>query len=120
MRLLILGSLGPYPERITTFTQEGHQIWYVCTEQFIPPTVYSLNIRTSHFQEPGTSLSDAVAQLVQTILKEQFDAVYSLLNVWDGSNWATAKLLEYGCPVPVIRHYKEHYLSPADDERRCL
>jgi len=31
MRLLMLGALGPYPERVRTFLECQHQLWYVST-----------------------------------------------------------------------------------------
>ncbi|MGH2369526.1 MAG: hypothetical protein ACRDI2_15160, partial [Chloroflexota bacterium] len=63
---------------------------------------------------------EAVVRLAEWIEAERIDAIYSLLNAWDGSNWVTAGLLRHGCPAPVVRHYKEHYLTPTEDERVCL
>ena len=83
MRLLVLGALGPYPERMTAFTRDGHRLWHLGTE-WLP------------------------------------DATQTVLNAWDGSNAVTAALLREGSPVPVVRHYKEHYLQAHEDERTCL
>src|SRR5688500_518114 len=116
MRLLILGGLGPYPERLTTFLEQGHQLWYACTH-YLPA------VREQIREVPAFGLDaetgDGIPQLVDLIQSEHIDGVYSLLNAWDGSNRATAALLRQGCPVPVVRHYKEHYLSPTDHERTC-
>ncbi len=32
MRLLVLGALGPYPERMAAFTRDGHPLWHLSTE----------------------------------------------------------------------------------------
>lgn len=120
MRLLILGSLGPYPERVKSFIADGHRLWYVSTELLPPPeqitdvtayTLWDLNAATK---------TEAPESLVRLIEANRIEAVYSLLNVWDGSNTPTAALLQHGSPVPVIRHYKEHYMVPSDDERTCI
>jgi hypothetical protein len=63
---------------------------------------------------------EAVERLVELVDTERIDAVYSLLNVWEGSHHPMALLLRRGCPIPVIHHYKEHYLSPSADERTYL
>jgi hypothetical protein len=118
VRLLVLGGLGVYPERLGALLGLGHQLWYASTLGFpddqepIPGLpVFPL------FEHAG---GDPGAWLTALIASERIEAVYSLLNVWDGSNTATAALLRHGCPVPVIRHYKEHYLAPTEDERVCL
>ena len=36
MRLLILGALGPYPERVRAFLEEEHPLWYVSTDSLAP------------------------------------------------------------------------------------
>ena len=117
MRLLVLGGLGPYPERLATFLAHGHQLWYASTH-YLPAVQDQIG------EIPALSLDDApdvsAVRLVELIRSERIDAVYSLLNVWDGSNPVTAGLLLHGCPVPLIRHYKEHYVSPNDDERTCI
>lgn len=117
MRLLVLGGLGPYPERLATFPAHGHRLWYASTH-YLPA------VRDQIGDIPALSLedapTDAAVRLIELIRSERIDAVYSLLNVWDGSNPVTAGLLRHGCPVPLIRHYKEHYVSPNDDERTCI
>ena len=119
MRLLILGALGPYPERVSTFIEDGHEIWYVSTE-FLPSAEKLAGVTACTLWDLAAAPADAIERLVKLIAAERIDAVYSLLNVWDGSNCPTAILLRRGCPVPVIRHYKEHYLSPTEDERTCI
>ena len=119
MRLLVLGAFGAYPERVTAFIGAGHQIRYVCTEPWcraeqLPAGTVFL------FRDLGAGFEETVECLARLIESERVDAVYSLLNVWDGSNQATAALLRRRCPVPVIRHYKEHYLTPFEDERTCI
>jgi hypothetical protein len=118
MHLLILGALGPYPDRIQLLVDEGHQLSYAHTEPLsseTPAQVRSLAVMAGQF-----AFEEQVERVLSHIVQERVDAVYSLLNVWDGSNRITAGLLRRGCPVPVIRHYKEHYLSPSDDERTCI
>src|SRR5215212_3002122 len=110
MRLLMLGALGPYPERVSTFLDHQHQLWYVSTvplppEQLVGVTACSLPALT-------TSAEPATRRILDLIKTQRIEAVYSLLNAWDGSNTITAELLQQGCPVPVIRHYKEHYMYP--------
>ena len=68
----------------------------------------------------GSVPTDPVRWLQQLIEDERIDVVYSLLNAWDGSNQATAALLRRGCPVPVVRHYKEHLLDPDADKQVCV
>jgi hypothetical protein len=63
---------------------------------------------------------DAVEWIQRLIQDERIDVVYSLLNSWDGSNRITADRLRRGCRVPVVRHYKEHLLTPTDDEQTCI
>ena len=82
-----------------------------------------MTVRDSIPSVRAFALGDAAAaaeRLPHLIRAERIEAVYSLLNVWDGSNAATAALLRRGCPVPVVRHYKEHYLRPHEDERTCI
>jgi hypothetical protein len=120
MRLLILGSAGPYPERLSSFINEGHQLWYVCTEWQHKGDPRFTGITTYNFYELGTSIPAVIEKVLHLITSEHIEAVYSLLNVWDGSNKATAALLAHGCPVPLIRHYKEHYFSAFEDECKVL
>jgi hypothetical protein len=116
MRLLILGGLGPYPERLETFVERGHQVWYACT-QYLPaicdsiPSITALSVRAD---------DESLERLLRLVRDERIEVIYSLLNAWDGSNAATAALLRRGCPIPVVRHYKEHHLAPHEDERVCL
>jgi hypothetical protein len=119
MRLLILGALGPYPERLHTFVEEGHQVWFVSTS-FLPPAEQLSGVRACHLWDLSAAPVDAVEKLSALIKRERIDAVYSLLNVWDGSNDPTALLLRRGCSAPIIRHYKEHYLAPFEEERTCI
>lgn len=121
MRLLVLGGLGAYPERLSTFLDAGHRLWYVSTH---PNDGYVRAIRqhltgTSTFHL-ATVHPDAIAWLQRLIERERIDAIYSLLNAWDGSNQVTADLLRKGCAAPVVRHYKEHLLMPAADEQVCI
>jgi hypothetical protein len=119
MRLLLLGALGPYPERLHSFVEEGHQVWFVST-LFLPPQEQLHGVKACHLWDLGAAPTDAVEKLAQLIERERIDVVYSLLNVWDGSNHPTALLLQRGCSAPVVRHYKEHYMAPSEDERTCL
>ena len=119
MRLLVLGALGPYPERMAAFTREGHRLWYLSTE-WLPDTLREVPWEAV---EPfaATSSAEERARLAREwIERHRIEAVYSLLNVWDGSNAVTAALLRAGSPVPVVRHYKEQYLRADEDERTCL
>jgi hypothetical protein len=116
---MILGALGPYPERINTFLEGGHQVWHVSTEE-LPRVNYPATIGRCHLWDLADDPGDAVHRLIDLILAHNIQAVYSLLNVWDGSNSPTATLLLRGCPVPVVRHYKEHYLTPSEEERVCI
>lgn len=120
MRLLILGALGPYPERVRSFIEDGHQVWYISTE-FLPPAEKIAGVAfATHVWDLAPATKDAVEELIRLIEAWRIDVVYSLLNVWDGSNQVTAELLRQGSPIPVVRHYKEHYLSSIEDERICL
>jgi hypothetical protein len=119
MRLLILGALGPYPERLHAFVEEGHEVWFVSTI-FLPPTEHLSGVTACHIWELGTAPDDVVDKLNALIERERIEAVYSLLNVWDGSNDPTSMLLRRGCSAPIIRHYKEHYLAPFEAERICI
>jgi hypothetical protein len=116
---MILGALGPYPERIKTFVEDGHQVWYISTEE-LPRSSYPGLMGRCHLWDLADDPGDTVHRLIDLIVTQHIQAVYSLLNVWDGSNCPTATLLLRGCPVPVIRHYKEHYLTPSEEERVCI
>jgi hypothetical protein len=119
MRLLLLGAPGPYPERLHIFRDAGYHLWWIST-LLLPPTGPVPGVHACHLWDLARAPEETVERLVELIDTERIDAVYSLLNVWDGSQHPTALLLRRGCPVPVIRHYKEHYLSPSADERTCL
>ena len=120
MRILILGAPGPYPERLSAFCSAGHAVWLVSTEPLPKDLTPFEGMTTLHYEDMGSTSAEATPQLLRLIEVQQVDAVYSLLNVWDGSNRATADLLAHGCPVPVIRHYKEHYFTPSEAERCCI
>ena len=119
MRILFLGGLGPYPDRMAAFTREGHRAWHLSTE-WLPDEVGLVPWEAVERFDLGASAVERAALARAWIDRHGIDAVYSLLNVWDGSPAVTAALLRAGCPVPVIRHYKEHYLRPDEDERTCL
>ncbi len=119
MRLIFLGALGPYPERMRAFTDDGHQLWHLSTE-WLPDEVRAVPWQAVERFEPGLAAVDAADRVREWIKRHDIEGVYSLLNVWDGSAAVTAALLRGGCPVPVVRHYKEHYLRANDDERVCL
>jgi hypothetical protein len=126
MRLLVLGGLGPYPERLLALRDRGHALWYACSH-YLPAIRPSLDgIPAVDLRAPPSDWPadpdgpDGCAGLLGLIRRERIDAVYSLLNAWDGSNAVTAALLRRGCPVPVVRHYKEHYCAPSEDERDAL
>lgn len=95
-------------------------MWHVATERPAGDARSPEGITTLLFEDLGPTPADRAGKLVQLIGAWAVEVVYSLLNVWDGSNRATAALLERGCPVPVIRHYKEHYCTPSEAERTCL
>jgi hypothetical protein len=121
MRLLLLGGLGQYPERVSTFLQAGHQLWYASThphDQYLPGMRRYLDGVAAF--DLYTVADDPVVWVQRLIQDERIEAVYSLLNSWDRSNQTTAALLRRGCPVPVVRHYKEHLLIPTEDEQACL
>ncbi len=119
MRLLFLGGLGPYPERMAAFTRDGHQLWHLSTE-WLPDEVGLVPWEVVERFEPEASAAERAAIAREWIGRHEIDAIYSLLNVWDGSPAVTAALLRADCPVPVVRHYKEQYLRPDEDERTCL
>ncbi len=121
MRLLMLGGVGQYPERLSTFLEAGHRLWYASThphDQYLPAIREHLGGVTTF--DLGSVDTDPVEWLQRLIEDERIEVVYSLLNAWDGSNRATAALLRRGCPVPVVRHYKEHFLDPEEDEQACI
>ncbi|HUS13522.1 MAG TPA: hypothetical protein VM536_00710 [Chloroflexia bacterium] len=122
MRLLLLGALGPYPERLSSFIADGHQIWWVNTLPPGPPPedVPGVAICALSSLATGGATEHAADGLVTLIAREHIEVVYSLLNIWDGSVQITAALLRHGCPVPLVRHYKEHYMQPWDDERLSI
>lgn len=119
MRLLVLGAPGPYPERFSAFTQDGHRLWHLSTE-WLPDAAHSVPWEALERFDADSGPAQR-AHLAQGWIKQhRIDAVYSLLNVWDGSNAVTAALLRASSPVPVVRHYKEQYLQQSEDERVCL
>ena len=101
MRLLILGGLGAYPERLNTFVEAGHRLWYVCSH---PHTNYMASICEHLAGITAFDLAkvdaEPVGWLQRLIEHERIEVVYSLLNAWDGSNQITAALLRKGSPVP--------------------
>src|SRR3954464_1105413 len=101
MKLLILGSAGPYPERLSAFLNEDHQVWLVCTEWVFKGDARYAGITTCNFAELGATVEEGIEQVLKLIEAERIEAIYSLLNVWDSSNRVTAALLDRGCPVPV-------------------
>ena len=119
MRLLVLGALGPYPERMTAFTGDGHRLWHLSTE-WVSDEARTVPWEALERLDPAASALEQADQAREWIARHGIDAVYSLLNVWDGSNAVTAALLRGGAPVPVVRHYKEQYLQASEDERACL
>ncbi len=119
MRLIFLGGLGPYPERMRAFTKDGHRLWLLSTE-WLPDEARAVPWESSARLDPAASPAEQARRVRAWIDRYKIDAVYSLLNVWDGSPAVTAALLREGCPVPVVRHYKEHYLQAGEDERICL
>ena len=119
MRLLVLGALGPYPERMAAFTRDGHRLWYLSTE-WLPDILREVPWEAVERFAVEASPEQRARVARKWVERHQIEAVYSLLNVWDGSNAVTAALLRGGSPVPVIRHYKEQYLRADEDERTCL
>ena len=119
MRLLILGALGPYPERMTAFSDDGHRLWHLSAE-WLPETARTVPWEAAERFAADTSTQERARLAREWIARHNVDAVYSLLNTWDGSNAVTAALLRAGSPVPVVRHYKEQYLRADEDERVCL
>ena len=119
MRLLVLGALGPYPERMAAFTGDGHRLWHLSTE-WVSAEARTVPWEALERLDPALSAPGRAARAREWIARHGIDAVYSLLNVWDGSNAVTAALLREGVPVPVVRHYKEQYLQASEDERVCL
>jgi hypothetical protein len=121
MRLLLLGGLGQYPERLRAFLDAGHRLWYVSShphDQYLPAIRDQLSgISAFDLCEADADPVDWIQRLIRD---DRIDAVYSLLNSWDGSNQITADLLRRRCRVPVVRHYKEHLLIPTDDEQTCM
>jgi hypothetical protein len=117
----VLGGVGQHPERLSTFLDAGHRLWYVSShphDQYLPAIrghlagISAFDLREAH--------ADPVEWVQRLIRNERIEAVYSLLNSWDGSNQITADLLRRGCCVPVVRHYKEHLLAPTSDEQACI
>ena len=119
MRLLVLGALGPYPERMAAFTGDGHRLWHLSTE-WVSDEARAVPWEALERFDPAASAPERAARVREWIARHEIDAVYSLLNVWDGSNAVTAALLRGGVPVPLVRHYKEQYLEAHEDERVCL
>ena len=119
MRLLFLGALGPYPERTQAFARDGHALWHLSTE-WLADEARTVPWQAVEKFDPGASAQEHAGRVRAWIERHCIEAVYSLLNVWDGSAAVPAALLRGGCPVPVVRHYKEHYLRADDDERTCL
>jgi hypothetical protein len=98
MRILVLGAPGPYPERLRTFRAAGHHLWWVST-LLLPPPEQLTGVTACHLWDLARTPEAAVERLVELIDTERIDAVYSLLNVWDGSQQPTALLLRRGSPV---------------------
>lgn len=123
MRVLILGALGPYPERVRRFLEDGQAVWYLTTEPLPPEgdAAWQEVRRGLRGCERLVGGEDDLERVLAVIQRERIEVVYSLLNAWDNSNALTASLLRAGCPVPVVRHYKEHHcFAPFEDERVCL
>jgi hypothetical protein len=121
VRLLILGGLGQHPERLSALLEAGHRLSYGSThphDQYLPVIRQHLaGVSTFDFWNVHT---DPVGWVQRLIRDERIEFVYSLLTARDASNQATAAVLTRGCPVPVIRHYNEHLLSPDKDEQMCI
>jgi hypothetical protein len=64
---MILGALGPYPERINTFLEDGHQVWYVSTEEPLRSSYPGL-IGRCHLWDLAVDPSDAVHRLIDLIV----------------------------------------------------
>jgi hypothetical protein len=115
LNVLILGSLGPNPERVLALLPFLGRITYVYTQfnPFIP-----------HLQHGGiqcvAALPNEARQTIRVIEEQPVDIVYSLLNAHDGSTEATLQLLDDRCQIPMVRHYKEHPCVPTHEERRVL
>ena len=119
MRLLVLGALGPYPERLAAFTRDGHRLWHLSTE-WLPDTTNEVPWEAVERFGAEASAEERARRVHKWVVQYGIEAVYSLLNTWDGSNAVTAALLRTGPPAPVVRHYKEQYLRADEDERVCL
>ena len=96
MRLLVLGALGPYPERMTAFTGDGHRLWHLSTE-WVSDEARTVPWEALERLRPRCCPHlERACRAREWIARHEIDAVYSLLNVWDGSNAVTAALLRGG------------------------
>ena len=81
MRLLVLGGVGQYPERLSTFVEAGHRLWYASSHphhQYLPAIREHLaGIRTFDLDHVP---ADRIARLQRLIEDERIDIVYSLLD----------------------------------------
>jgi hypothetical protein len=119
MRILILGALGAYPERIQTFLDHGHSIYFVSTQQ-IPELELHGDFQLFTYTSLGQNIFGRNQKIAELIDQQKIDLMYSLLNIWDGSLTATAAFLASGPTVPVVRHYKEQYMRPFWEEQITL
>ena len=65
-----------------SFTTDGHEVWFVSTFRFFHSEVLP-NYTALALGELGSTVDDAVEQLIHLIKDKRIDAVYSLLNIWD-------------------------------------
>ena len=86
----MLDAPGPYPERLHTFRDAGHHLWWIST-LLLPPTGQVAGVNACHLWDLARAPEEAVERLVELIATERIDAVYSLLNVW------SAERLLFGC-----------------------
>jgi hypothetical protein len=119
MKILIVGSLRPNPDRILALKGLGHNLVY-CTMQPSTRTIPDVNLDDPSIHCYVLERGDIHRQISRLIDQYDIDVIYSLLNVWDPSLDMLAELLTPRINIPIVRHYKEHFCIPSEIEKRSL
>jgi hypothetical protein len=119
MNILIAGRLGRYAERILALQALGHRLVY-CTMPAPQQRPDPDDLQDDSIPQFVLTPGNAGATVRRLVDEYDIDVVYSMKNVWDGSLELVVELIHADLGVPIVRHYKEHFCEPSDDERLSL